>query len=127
MTMTKCKAVRVIVTMTVWGCLAAAQNSTKSASSAKSNPAPAHTAATKPLTPKSAMPPPHKSTVAPPASTSVRNTNAELNHLERQPIRASNGGNAGAAKASPAKAAGTPNANGSGINATYQPPAAKKN
>jgi len=114
--------------MAVWVCLAAAQNSAKRASSTKSSPDPAHTAATKPLTPKSAMPQPHKSTVVPPPSTSVRSTNAELNHLERQPIRASNGGNAGAAKGlSAAKPAATPNANGSGINATYQPPAAKKN
>jgi hypothetical protein len=123
--MMKNKVAGLLATAIVGTCLAAGQNSQSHSATAKSD-AKLH-AATKPLTPKSAMPAKSKSASAPIASNHSAKTNTELKRLERQPpIRASNGGSAGAAKGA-AKPAATPNANGSGINATYHPPATKKN
>lgn len=106
--------------------LATAQNSQVHSSSAKSGPDPLQTA-TKPLTPKSAMSPQHKSSATVPSAPTTRKTNAELSRLERQNIKA--GGSKKAAKApSVPKPAGPSNGSGSGINSTYQKPhVAKKN
>src|SRR5437879_6061030 len=58
-------------------------------SSTKSSAAP-HATATKPLTPKSVMPAPHKSSaVVPKPSKSSANTSAALTHLEQQNGKAS--------------------------------------
>jgi hypothetical protein len=104
-------------------CLATAQNSQVRASSAKAGPDPLQTA-TKPLTPKSAMPAQRKSSVAEPiASTSSRNTTAELTHLERQNIKA--GGSksgAGPAKSASAPKSANTSAGRSGIDFKYQKP-----
>jgi hypothetical protein len=113
------------VTVAAGICVATAQSSQAQAATPKSKPDPM-LAATKPLTPKSAMPAKSKSSVAAPtASQNAAKTNAELTHLERQPIKAgaSDNSKAGAAKgASAPKPAGTANANGSGINFTYEKP-----
>ena len=123
--MMKYKAVFWFVTCAVWIGVATAQKSKPLSSSPKASPAPVH-AATKPLTPKSAMPPPHKSSVvAPHASKSNQKSNAELNHLERQPIKATSPKKT-AKSASAPKPAGATNANGSGINSTYQKPVPNK-
>ncbi|HWW13956.1 MAG TPA: hypothetical protein VN310_04775 [Candidatus Dormibacteraeota bacterium] len=107
-------------------CLATAQNPKVHSSSAEpKSGAKSHEAATKPLTPKSAMPPAHKSSAAVPhTSTSSQKTSAELARLEHQNVK-------GATPKKPAKAAsapkpaGTPNARGSEINFNYQKPATK--
>jgi hypothetical protein len=103
--------------------MASAQKSQVHSPTAK--PDPNLTAATKPLTPKSAMPP-AKSSSSPamPATTkSNANANKELSHLERQDIHAG-----GANKSGAAKSASTPKpaaaAKDSGINATYEKPKA---
>jgi hypothetical protein len=103
---------------------AAAQNSKPKASPSKSS---AHnaTSSTKPLTPKSAMTPAHKTSVTVPNSSNSRKTNAELTRLERQNVKAgtpkSNSG--GTAPKVPAIKSDTKtSANGSGINSSYQKP-----
>jgi hypothetical protein len=103
--------------------LAAAQTSPVHSSSAKSAPDPVK-AATKPLTPKSAMPSNRKSSaVVPNPSTSDGKTSAELNRLERQPIEAGGSKSATPAKgASAPKSTGTSAGSGSGINFKYQQP-----
>ena len=78
-------------------------------------------AASKPLTPKSAMPSKRTSSSAvPKASKSDGNATAELTHLERQDTKGG-GSTSGAAKgvSAPKPAAA---ASGSGINFKYQPP-----
>jgi hypothetical protein len=103
--------------------MASAQKSQVHSPTAK--PDPNLTAATKPLTPKSAMPAPkNSSSPAMPATTkSNANANKELSHLERQDIHAG-----GANKSGAAKSASTPKpaaaAKDSGINATYEKPKA---
>src|ERR1700674_364516 len=70
----------------------------------------------KTLTPKSAMPPAHKTSVsAPRASTANRNTKAELSRLERQNTKlgAPKSSNTGAAKVPPVKSDAKPSVNGS--------------
>ena len=121
--MMKCWIAFLFVTVAALFCLASAQNSTIGSSSSKS-PDPLKTAI-QPLTPKSAMAPPRKSSVAAPkASTSGRDTNAELTRLEGQGIKTggSKSGNTGALKVNSVKPAGTSSASGSGINFSYQKP-----
>jgi hypothetical protein len=121
--MMKCRIAFLFVTVAALFCLASAQNSTIGSSSSKS-PDPLKTAI-QPLTPKSAMAPPRKSSVAvPKAATSGRDTNAELNRLVRQGIKtgASKSGNTRASKANPVKPAATSSGIGSGINSSYQKP-----
>ena len=119
----KCRIAFLFVTVAALICVASAQNS-KVGSSAKSGSDPLKTA-TQPLTPKSAMAPPRKSSVAvPKAATSGRNTSAELTRLERQGVKAggSKSSNKGASKANSVKPAGTSSGSGSGINSSYQKP-----
>jgi hypothetical protein len=104
--------------------VATAQKSQVHSPTAK--PDPNLTAATKPLTPKSAMPAAkNSSSPAMPAAKSNANANKELSHLERQQVHAG-----GANKSGPgaAKSASTPKssaaAKDSGINATYEKPKA---
>jgi negative regulator of sigma E activity len=116
------------VTVAAGICLATAQNSQVHSSSAKSS-SDSLQKATKPLTPKSAMPPQHKSSgVVPGASTSGQNTSKELDRLEHQSIKtpSTKSSTAPAKRAavnSPAKSSG----NDSGINATYQKPHSPRN
>jgi len=118
--MMKCWTAFLFVTVAALFCLASAQNSTIGSSSSKS-PDPLKTAI-QPLTPKSAMAPPRKSSVAvPKAATSGRGTNAELNRLEIK-TGASKSGNTRASKANPVKPAATSSGIGSGINSSYQKP-----
>jgi hypothetical protein len=119
--MTKYKIVCLFAAIAAGISLAPAQNSKAHSPSAKPSPAPVNSA-TKPLTPKSAMPPAHKpSSALPRASTSGRNANAELTRLERQNINAA--GSKKPAKGAPVpKSADTPNRNGSGINSSNQKP-----
>lgn len=123
--MMKCMAVLLLVTIASLLGPATAQNSQKLSSSGKPNSGSEHTA-TKPITPKSAMPTARtSSSVVPPGSTRGKNTNAELTRLERQQIKPEN--QKKTAKPAPApKPAGTAKGNGSGINFAYQKPGAKK-
>ena len=117
------------VTAVALVCLATAQTSQVRSSSAKPSPDPLQNA-TKPLTPKSAMPSHRKSSAAvPKTSTSARKTNKELTRLERQPIKATEpkSGNPGRANSASGTSATSSSGNGSGINATYQKPVPKKN
>jgi hypothetical protein len=86
---------------------------------------PGAAAATRPLTPKSAMPQPHKSSTVASPKAAGHNTNAELNRLERQNIKAANphGGktNSVAPKARNASAG-----KNSDINFAYQKPKTAK-
>jgi len=92
---------------------------TKSASSTSN----AHRATNKPLTPKSSMPTPHKSSVAAPGSSgSTVKANGELTHLERQNVKATPAKNTLAPAKTP-KSSESASGNGSGINGTYQKPA----
>jgi hypothetical protein len=105
--------------------LAAAQEPQVRSSSGKAGADPLKNV-TKPLTPKSAMPPQRKSSSAAPKATSGGKPDAELTRLERQPIRAEipKSGNAGPAKSAPlVKSADTSAGSGSGINFKYQKPA----
>jgi hypothetical protein len=104
------------------------QSSKTSASSSKLGSHSA-TSSTKPLTPKSAMPPARKKAVsAPMASTENRRTNAELSRLEKQnaKVGAPKSGNPNTAKVPPLKSDAKPSTNGSGINSSYQKPKVPK-
>ncbi|HWY21015.1 MAG TPA: hypothetical protein VNX26_07320 [Candidatus Acidoferrum sp.] len=122
--MMKYRVVFFLATTAVGIGLATAQNSQGRSSSAKSGKDPLQ-AATKPLTPKSAMEPRRKSSVAVPhASKSGPNTTAELTHLERQsPIKTKNPNST-----PPPKAAALPKTidqsagNGSRTNFKYRKP-----
>jgi hypothetical protein len=119
----KHSVVCLFLTMATWTFPATAQNSQVGMASAKASPDPLHTA-TKPLTPKSAMPTHRKSTTAPNPPKSGSNTTAELIHLEQQNVKApaSKSGTAGTMKETP-KATGTSASSSSGINFKYQKPA----
>jgi hypothetical protein len=123
--MMKYRLICLFVTIAAGICLAPAQNSKVRASSAKPGPDPLQ-AATKPLTPKSAMPSHRKSSVAvPSASTSGRNTTAELTRMERQNGKASGSksGDKGPAKSSSVrKSTETSAGSGPEINSKYQKP-----
>jgi hypothetical protein len=127
--MMKYRVVCLFVALSVSSCLAAAQSSQGRSSSAKPGQDPLRTA-TKPLTPKSAMPAHRKSSGAiPKGSASSRNTSAELAHLERQEIKTprSKSASAGATKgASGSKSTDTAAASGAGINFKYQKPVGGK-
>jgi hypothetical protein len=121
--MSKSRTGFVCVTAAALICVASAQNS-RVGSPAESGPDPLKTAI-QPLTPKSAMAAPRKSSVAvPKAATSGRDTNADLTRLERQGIKTgiSKSGNKRSSKANPVKPAGTSSGSGSGINSSYQKP-----
>ena len=121
--MMKCRVAFLLVTVAALICVASTQNS-KVGSSAGSGPDPLKKSI-QPLTPKSAMAPSRKSSVAvPEAATSGRDTKADLTRLERRGIKtdASKSGNKGASKANPVKPAGTSSGSGSGINSSYQKP-----
>ena len=103
-------------------CLASAQTGP---SSSKLAADPKLKASIQPLTPKSAMAPARRSSVAGPKSgTSGRDTNAELGRLEKQStkIAAAKKPNTGVSKANPGKPVATSSGSGSGINASYQKP-----
>jgi len=107
-------------------CLASGQTAAVGSSSAKSGSD--LKSVTKPLTAKSAMPAPHKSSPSVPATpTRQRSTNAELTRLEGQGMKppAAKSGKTGAAKSSPVKPLSPSPGSGSGINASYQKPRVK--
>jgi hypothetical protein len=127
--MIKHTVVCLLVTLVAGICLATAQSTVRKpqvgSSSAKSAADPL-TTATKPLTPKSAMPAHRKSSVAVPnTSKSSRNTTAELTQLERQNTKAgaSKSGNTPTAKGAPVKSADKSAGSDSGLNFKYQKPA----
>jgi hypothetical protein len=79
--------------------------------------------ATKPLTPKSAMPPQRKSAPVLPMSAGSRKTNSELAHLERQPVKADTPKSGGAKPVKGAPLVKSADASsGTGINFKYQKP-----
>jgi hypothetical protein len=123
--MIKCKVVCWFLTVAAWTLMATAQSPRAGSSPAKATADPLQSA-TKPLTPKSAMPAKHKSSVvAPSPAASSKNTTAELTHLEHQSIKAgsSNSGNKGPAKSVPLpRPATTSAASGPGIDFKYQKP-----
>ena len=126
--MIKHKVLYVFATVIAGLSLAAGQSSKVHTTSANTGPNPTKVA-TKPLTPKSAMPKGKSSTAAPATSTpkTASKTDAELSRLERQPIKAANPNANKAAVKSPAVSKPVAaNANGSGINSTYQKPAINK-
>jgi len=125
--MMKCKTVCLFVTVVTGICLATAQTSPKSSSSGKSRSDPVK-AATKPLTPKSAMSPSRKSSAGLPAAPTKRSDpNAELNRLESQDIKvAAPKNNTGAVKGTVIRSSTASPKGGSGINATYQKPTTPK-
>lgn len=107
--------------------VAAAQNSKLQSSSAKTGPDPM-LSATKPITPKSAMPVHRKSAIALPA-TAGKNTTAELTHLENQKIRSGSttNENKGPGKSvTGTKPVENSAASGPAINYKYQKPAGGK-
>ncbi len=81
-------------------------------------------AAIKPLTPKSAMPTSHKSTGVTASNSGIRNTNSEINHLERHN---NSGPKNTAPKVAPVRTAKASAGKGSGINDKYQKPIVNKN
>jgi hypothetical protein len=120
--MMKLRVACLLVTVGALICLAPAQETQahSTSASAKSTPDPLQ-AATKPLSPKSAMPAPRKPAPAIPPKGGT-NTTAELTHLEQQNVKA--GGpksNAAPAKAAPLKSADS--SAGNGINFKYEKPA----
>jgi hypothetical protein len=122
--MMKYRVVCLFITVAALVALATAQNTQARSSSAKSGPDPLQTA-TKPLTPKSAITPHRKSSVALPA-TNDRNTTAELTRMERQNVKAGDSKSVSvpsAQRVSPVKSADTSAGNGSGINFKYKKPA----
>ena len=117
----KFRILRLLVTIAAGVSLATAQNSQARSTPAKKDPL---QTATKPLTPKSAMPAQHKSTavVTRPAK-SAGNTTAELNRMERQNAKGGKVKSTSPAKsASVPRTAATPAANDSKTNFKYQKP-----
>jgi hypothetical protein len=115
-----------VVTLPAWICVATAQDSHVKSSELKSSSSKSsvasQSAATKPLTPKSAMPAPHKSSaVVPKASKNNANTSAALTRLEQQNSKA-----LGAKSGTPPAPKGTSGqksaASNSDINFQYQKP-----
>jgi hypothetical protein len=122
--MAKCGVVFLLIAAVSLTGLAVAQSSEVRSSSTKPGSDPLQ-AATKPLTPKSAMPAQRKSSpvTLPNGSTGTRNTTAELTHLERQKIKTGSTSVSGPGKAPPIKPAET-SASGAAINYKYQKPVA---
>jgi hypothetical protein len=104
-------------------CLATAQNSSPRPASAKPAKDPLQNA-TKPLTPKTAMPSDRKSpnAVATP-STATQKTNAELSRLEKQKIKAGNSGSGSKVTSPKGTSAPKSGPSGSATNFRYQKPA----
>jgi|HubBroStandDraft_6_1064221.scaffolds.fasta_scaffold00039_47 hypothetical protein len=124
--MTQYKVICLFVAIAGGLCLATAQSSQVGSSSAKRGADPLQTA-TKPLTPKSAMPPQRKSpVVAPKASAGTAKTDLELTHLERQNIKAPSAKTSSAAKGVSVPKSASPSAGSSGIDFKYQKPAGGK-
>ncbi len=122
--MMKCRVAFFFVTIAALIGLATAQKSEIGSPSTKASVDPLKSAP-RPLTPKSAIALPRKSSVAvPQISTSSRNTSVELTRLERQSLKTigSKTGSTGVSKVNPVKPAGTSSASGSGINASYHKP-----
>src|SRR5258708_32646603 len=112
----------VCLSVVAWIGLASGQSSKPLSSSAKLDSDPLK-AATKPLTPKSAMPSHRKTAVAATKSTKRgSNATAELAHLERQNSKAagSKTGSTAPGKSTPGKS--VPSRSGSKINFKYQKP-----
>jgi|HubBroStandDraft_1064217.scaffolds.fasta_scaffold69386_2 hypothetical protein len=116
----------------LWLCMAFAASVTLSmaqgtqvrSSSAKAAPDPLQNV-TKPLTPKSAMPPQRKPAPVVPTSPGTGKTNSELIRLERQPVKAETPKNGGAKAAQGAplvKSADASSGTGPAINFKYQKP-----
>jgi hypothetical protein len=104
-------------------CLATGQTSQTRSSSAKTGSDPVK-AATKPLTPKSAMPAPRKSSAAVPNTPKGgSNATTELNRLEHQPASGGTAKSTPPAKVTVPKTSTASAGNGSGINFKYQKPA----
>jgi hypothetical protein len=127
--MTKYYKVACFATAAAWTCLAAAQSSPARLSTPP--PADPLKTATKPLTPKSAAPVHHKSSVVLPQKPAGKeNTNAELTRLERQKTVLSGSPKSGSPSApkstSPAKPADTAAGSGPAIDYKYQKPAGGK-
>ena len=125
--MMKYRVVYLCAAVATLTCLATAQSSQvrSSSTSAKRDPDSLQNA-TKPLTPKSAMPAQHKSSAAPlNAPKSGGNTSAELTRLERQPVKADGSSRdpKEAAKPPAVPKPGGTSASGPGINYKYQKPA----
>jgi hypothetical protein len=129
--MTKFRVLCFLVTTAAGICLAAAQNSGVRSSSVKPGSDPLK-AATKPLTPKSAMPPQHKPSTAvqgPQNATKGGSTNAELTRLERQQAKAGHSNTRSTPTpnvASARKPSDTSARKGSGIDFKYQKPVGGK-
>jgi len=88
--MMKSMIVGLLATFVAGICLATAQSSKAHSSSTKTGSDPL-TTATKPLTPKSAMEPRHKSAaVLPSSNKSAARTSTELSRLERHPAKTTN-------------------------------------
>ena len=117
--MAKYKAVYLLMTVAFFIGVAPAQKAHTSTAGSKAD----YGAATKPLTPKSAMPAKHSSSSLPPATKRSVEANKELTHLEQPRIRS---GASSKSAASPAKSLSTPkpvaSQKDSGINATYEKP-----
>jgi|SRR5271165_3254600 len=115
--------VSLFVSVAALATLAIAQTAQVSSSSAKTGPDPLKTA-TKPLTPKSAMPPQHKSTaVVPATATSSQKSSAELNRLERQNVKDTSSKSGGTASAkSPSVKSNEAAGGNSGIDFKYHKP-----
>jgi hypothetical protein len=122
--------VGLLITLPAGVGLAAAQNAPLHSSSTKQSTH-TQTTAAKPLTPKSAMPSAHKSSVVPPnAAKTTSNSSAELARLERQNLQSAGKSSDGkTAKPRPAQVPSQRQsaASGPGINFPYQKPNAKKN
>lgn len=123
--MMKYRIVCLLVAVAAFSSLSPAQNSQPRSSSATAGSGALKTA-TKPLTPKSAMPAHRKAaTVAPKATGTMNTTTAQLNHLERQNNKANSPKNPGAApgKDTTLKSGSAPAGKSSGIDFKYQKPA----
>jgi hypothetical protein len=121
--MAKCRVLFLCAAFAASVTLSMAQGTQVRSSSASAKPGPDSLQnVTKPLTPKSAMPPQHNSAPVMPMPSEASRTNAELVHLERQPIKASTSGSAKAKGAPLVKSANASAGNGSGINFKYQKP-----
>ena len=121
----------ILVAIAACICVSPAQNSQVRSSSASSTGKPDFLqTATKPLTPKSAMPAHRKPAAAEPKpSANSSKTTAELTHLERGQNAKTGGSKSSStapAKSASAKSTGTPASSGSRIDFKYQKPVAQK-
>ena len=117
--MTKHTIICLFVAATTYASLSPAQSSHSSSATAGSG---SLTAATKPLTPKSAMPSHRKATIVAPKTTRTTNTNAQLTHLERQNSKANSAKSTASSKDASLKSSSAPAGKDSGIDFKYQKP-----